>query len=144
MGEIKIGDKVKVHYVGTFKDGTEFDSSVKRETPLDLVIGEGKVLLEFENTIRTMSVGDKKKVHIPCEKAYGEVIKEAITKAPRNEFPEDFRFIIDERIKGDTKSGKPATAVILEVTRTEVTLDMNHPLAGKDLNFEIELLEIEK
>ena len=91
-----------------------------------------------------MSVGDKKKVHIPCEKAYGEVIKEAITKAPRNEFPEDFRFIIDERIKGDTKSGKPATAVILEVTRTEVTLDMNHPLAGKDLNFEIELLEIEK
>ena len=144
MGEIKIGDKVKVHYVGTFKDGTEFDSSVKSETPLDLVIGEGKVLLEFENTIRTMSVGDKKKVHIPCEKAYGEVIKEAITKAPRNEFPEDFRFIIDERIKGDTKSGKPATAVILEVTRTEVTLDMNHPLAGKDLNFEIELLEIEK
>ena len=144
MGEIKIGDKVKVHYVGTFKDGTEFDSSVKRETPLDLVIGEGKVLLEFENTIRTMSVGDKKKVHIPCEKAYGEVIKEAITKAPRNEFPEDFRFIIDERIKGDTKSGKPATAVILEVTRTEVSLDMNHPLAGKDLNFEIELLEIEK
>ena len=144
MGEIKIGDKVKVHYVGTFKDGTEFDSSVKRETPLDLVIGEGKVLLEFENTIRTMSVGDKKKVHIPCEKAYGEVIKEAITKAPRNEFPEDFRFIIDERIKGDTKSGKPATAVILEVTRTEVTLDMNHPLAGEDLNFEIELLEIEK
>ena len=144
MGEIKIGDKVKVHYVGTFKDGTEFDSSVKRETPLDLVIGEGKVLLEFENTIRTMSVGDKKKIHIPCEKAYGEVIKEAITKAPRNEFPEDFRFIIDERIKGDTKSGKPATAVILEVTRTEVTLDMNHPLAGKDLNFEIELLEIGK
>ena len=144
MGEIKIGDKVKVHYVGTFKDGTEFDSSVKRETPLDLVIGEGKVLLEFENTIRTMSVGDKKKVHIPCEKAYGEVIKEAITKAPRNEFPEDFRFIIDERIKGDTKSGKPATAVIVEVSRTEVTLDMNHPLAGKDLNFEIELLEIEK
>ena len=144
MGEIKIGDKVKVHYVGTFKDGTEFDSSVKRETPLDLVIGEGKVLLEFENTIRTMSVGDKKKIHIPCEKAYGEVIEEAITKAPRNEFPEDFRFIIDERIKGDTKSGKPATAVILEVTRTEVTLDMNHPLAGKDLNFEIELLEIGK
>tara|TARA_R110001583_G_scaffold80846_2_gene216418 strand:+ start:126 stop:560 length:435 start_codon:yes stop_codon:yes gene_type:complete len=144
MSEIKIGDKVKVHYIGTLKDGTEFDNSVKRETPLDLVIGEGKVLLDFENTIRTMSVGEKKKVHIPCEKAYGDVIEEAITKAPRNEFPEDFRFIIDERIKGNTKSGKPATAVIVEVSRTEVTLDMNHPLAGKDLNFEIELLEIEK
>ena len=144
MSEIKIGDKVKVHYIGTLKDGTEFDNSVKRETPLDLVIGEGKVLLDFENTIRTMSVGEKKKVHIPCEKAYGDVIEEAITKAPRNEFPEDFRFIIDERIKGNTKSGKPTTAVIVEVSRTEVTLDMNHPLAGKDLNFEIELLEIEK
>jgi len=144
MSNIKIGSKVKVHYIGTLKDGTEFDNSEKRETPLDVVIGEGKVLLDFENTIRTMSVGDKKKVHIPCEKAYGEVIEEAITKAPRSEFPEDFRFIIDERIKGNTKSGKPATATILEVTKTEVTLDMNHPLAGKDLNFEIELLEIEK
>ena len=144
MSKIKIGDKVKVHYIGTLKDGTEFDNSVKRETPLDLVIGEGKVLLDFENTIRTMSVGEKKKVHIPSEKAYGDIIEEAIMKAPRNEFPEDFKFIIDERIKGNTKSGKPATAVIVEVSKTEVTLDMNHPLAGKDLNFEIELLEIEK
>jgi FKBP-type peptidyl-prolyl cis-trans isomerase 2 len=144
MSEIKIGSKVKVHYVGTLKDGTEFDNSIERKTPLEVVIGEGKLLLDFENTIRTMSVGEKKKVYIPSEKAYGDIIEEAIMKVPRNEFPEDFRFIIDERIKGNTKSGKPATAVIVEVTKTEVTLDMNHPLAGKDLNFEIELLEIEK
>lgn len=144
MSEIKLGSKVKVHYIGTYEDGTEFDNSVKRETPLDVVIGEGKVLVDFENTIRTMSIGEKKKVHIPTEKAYGSVVEEAIMKVPRSEFPEEFRFIIDERIKGNTKSGNPTSATILEVTKTEVTLDMNHPLAGKDLNFEIELLEIEK
>tara|TARA_Y100000310_G_scaffold70426_1_gene66065 strand:+ start:393 stop:851 length:459 start_codon:yes stop_codon:yes gene_type:complete len=144
MNDIKIGSKVKVHYVGTLKDGKEFDNSVKRETPLEVVIGEGKVLKDFENTIRTMSVGDKKSVNISSEQAYGEVNPKAILKVPRTEFPKDFRFIIDERIQGNTQKGAPATATILEVTKTEVTLDMNHPLAGKDLNFEIELLEIEK
>ena len=144
MTKIKTGDKVKVHYIGTLKDGKEFDNSIERKEPLELVIGEGKVLKDFENTVRTMSVGDKKSVKISSENAYGEVNPDAILKAPRNEFPEGFRFIIDERIQGNTKTGKPATATILEVTRTEVTLDMNHPLAGKDLNFEIELLEIEK
>jgi len=144
MSNIKIGSKVKVHYIGTLKDGEEFDNSIKRKEPLKMVIGEGKVLKDFENTVRTMSVGDKKSVEILCEQAYGEVNPEAIVKSPRNEFPEGFRFIIDERIQGNTKSGNPATATILEVTKTEVTLDMNHPLAGKDLNFEIELLEIEK
>ena len=144
MSNIKIGSKVKVPYIGTLKDGEEFDNSIKRKEPLKMVIGEGKVLKDFENTVRTMSVGDKKSVEILCEQAYGEVNPEAIVKSPRNEFPEGFRFIIDERIQGNTKSGNPATATILEVTKTEVTLDMNHPLAGKDLNFEIELLEIEK
>ena len=72
-----------------------------------MVIGEGKVLKDFENTVRTMSVGEKKSVEILCEKAYGEVNPEAIVKSPRNEFPKGFRFIIDERIQGNTKSGKP-------------------------------------
>ena len=144
MSEIKIGNKVKVHYVGTLKDGTEFDSSVKRETPLEFTVGDGKVLRDFENTVRTMKIGDKKSIHIPIDKAYGEVNPKAEIKVPRTEFPKEFRFIIDERIQGNTKGGKPATATILEVTKKEVTLDMNHPLAGKDLNFEIELLEIEK
>ena len=144
MNNIDLGKKVKVHYIGTLKDGSEFDNSIERKEPLELTIGDGLVLKDFENTIRTMSVGDKKKVHIPVQDAYGEYLEEALIKSPRNEFPKDFRFIIDERIKGNTKSGKPATATILEVTKTEVTLDMNHPLAGKDLNFEIELLEVEK
>ena len=144
MSEIKIGSKVKVHYVGTLKDGKEFDNSIKREEPLKFTIGDGKVLRDFENTVRTMKIGDKKSLNIPVANAYGEVNPQAEIKVPRTEFPKEFRFIIDERIQGNTKGGKPATATILEVTKKEVTLDMNHPLAGKDLNFEIELLEIEK
>jgi peptidylprolyl isomerase len=144
MSEIKLGSKVKVHYVGKFKDGKEFDSSVKRETPLEFTIGDGKVLRDFENTVRNMGIGDKKTIEISSDNAYGEYRPEAEIKADRKDFPEEFRFIIDERIQGNTKSGKVANATIVEVTKKEVTLDMNHPLAGKDLTFEIELLEIEK
>ena len=144
MTNIKVGKKVKVHYIGTLKDGKEFDNSVAREEPLDFNIGDGKVLRDFENTVRSMEVGEKKAIHIPIDKAYGEVNPKAEIKVPREDFPPEFRFIIDERIQGNTKGGKPATATIVEVSKKEVTLDLNHPLAGEDLNFEIELLEIEK
>ena len=101
------------------------------------------MLRDFENTIRTMKKGEKKSIHIPLEQAYGEYETKAEIKVPREDFPKEFRFIIDERIEGNTKSGNAATATIVEVTKKEVTLDMNHPLAGKNLNFEIELLEVE-
>ena len=90
-----------------------------------------------------MKEGEKKSIFIPLEQAYGKYEEQAEIKVPREDFPKEFRFIIDERIEGNTKSGKAATATIVEVTKKEVTLDMNHPLAGKNLNFEIELLEIE-
>ena len=144
MSEIKIGSKVKVHYIGKLNEGVEFENSYERETPLEFTIGDSKMLIDFENTIRTMKVGDKKSVDIKSERAYGKFKKEAEIKVSREEFPEDFRFIIDERIQGKTKNGQSTTATIREVSKKEVTLDMNHPLAGKDLNFEIELLEIEK
>ena len=144
MSEIKIGSKVKVHYIGKLNEGVEFENSYERETPLEFTIGDSKMLIDFENTIRTMKVGDKKSVDIKSERAYGKFKKEAEIKVSREEFPEDFRFIIDERIQGKTKNGQSTTATIREVSKKEVTLDMNHTLAGKDLNFEIELLEIEK
>jgi len=143
MNSIKVGKKVKVHYIGTFEDGEEFDNSVKREEPLEFNIGDGKVLRDFENTIRVMKIGEKKSIHIPLDQAYGEYEAKAEIKVPREDFPKEFRFLIDERIEGNTKGGKSATATIIEVTKKEVTLDMNHPLAGKNLNFEIELLEVE-
>jgi peptidylprolyl isomerase len=144
MSKIKIGNKVKVHYVGTLEDGNEFDSSVKREKPLEFVIGEGKMIPGFENAIRSMDVGEKKNVKIEPKEGYGDINPEAEMVVPRTDFPDNFRFIIDETIKGKRKDGQPAMAKIVEVTKKEVMLDMNHPLAGKELNFEIELLEIEK
>jgi FKBP-type peptidyl-prolyl cis-trans isomerase 2 len=144
MSEIKLGSKVKVHYVGKLKDGKQFDSSLERKEPLEFTIGDERMLIDFENTVRTMKVGEKKSVDIPKDRAYGEIKSEAEIKVPRADFPEDFRYIIDERIQGKTKNGEGAQATIVEVTKDEVTLDMNHPLAGHDLNFEIELLEIEK
>ena len=142
--KINIGDKVKVHYVGKLPDGTEFDNSRQREKPLEFIVGEGKMLIDFENTVRGMSVGETKSVDIKSSSAYGEIKPEAVTKVPRADFPKEFRFVIDEIIQGRTTKGSLAKARILEVTKEKVTLDMNHPLAGEDLNFEIELLEIEK
>ena len=144
MSEIKLGKKVKVHYIGTLEDGTEFDNSVSRKKPLEFVVGEGKMIRGFENGIRSMKEGDKKKIKIQPNDAYGDINPEAEMVVPRTDFPDDFKFIIDETIKGKRKDGQPAMARIVEVTKKEVTLDMNHPLAGKELNFEIELLEIAK
>lgn len=144
MNSIEIGKKVKVHYVGKLPDGTEFDNSRKRETPLEFIIGEGKMLVDFENTVRGMTIGETKSVDIKSSSAYGNMKPEAVVKVPREDFPKEFRFVIDEIIQGKTTKGALAKARILEVTKEKVTLDMNHPLAGKDLNFEIELLEIEK
>tara|TARA_R110000803_G_scaffold39315_4_gene84830 strand:+ start:19294 stop:19731 length:438 start_codon:yes stop_codon:yes gene_type:complete len=141
--KINIGNKVKVHYVGKLTDGTEFDNSKQREKPLEFIIGEGKMLTSFENTVRGMSVGETKTVNIEYSLAYGNVKPEAVVKVPREDFPKEFRFVIDEVIQGKTTKGVATKARILEVTTDKVTLDMNHPLAGKDLNFEIELLEIE-
>tara|TARA_R110000737_G_scaffold23901_1_gene42591 strand:+ start:130 stop:561 length:432 start_codon:yes stop_codon:yes gene_type:complete len=142
--KINIGNKVKVHYVGKLTDGTEFDNSKKREKPFEFVIGEGKMLIDFENTVRGMSIGETKSVDIESSAAYGSIKPEAVVKVPRIDFPKEFRFVIDEVIQGKTTQGVLTKARILEVTTEQVTLDMNHPLAGKDLNFEIELLEIEK
>ena len=101
------------------------------------------MLTSFENTVRGMSVGETKTVNIEYSLAYGNVKPEAVVKVPREDFPKEFRFVIDEVIQGKTTKGVATKARILEVTTDKVTLDMNHPLAGKDLNFEIELLEIE-
>ena len=117
MSEIKIGSKVKVHYIGKLNEGVEFENSYERETPLEFTIGDSKMLIDFENTIRTMKVGDKKSVDIKSERAYGKFKKEAEIKVSREEFPEDFRFIIDERIQGKTKNGQSTTATIREVRK---------------------------
>ena len=82
MSEIKLGSKVKVHYVGKLKDGKQFDSSLEREEPLEFTIGDERMLIDFENTVRTMKVGEKKSVNIPKDRAYGDIKSEAELKVP--------------------------------------------------------------
>ena len=142
MNKAKTGNKVKVHYIGSLTDGSEFDNSRKREKALEFIIGEGMMIPGFEQGVTGMEIGETKTIDIASKLAYGERNPEARIKVGRDQFPSDFKLIIDEVIQGKTKSGKPALAKIVGVDDKEITLDMNHPLAGKDLKFEVELLEI--
>ena len=136
------GSKVKVHYIGTLNDGSEFDNSYKRGATLDFEVGGGQMIKGFDEAVLDMEVGQKKTVTIPPAEAYGEYSEEANIKVPKSNFPENFEFIQGGLVEGSTESGQPVAALILEIHENEVLMDFNHPLAGESLNFEIELVEI--
>lgn len=140
--KVKNGDSVKVHYVGTLNDGNEFDNSYKRGSTLDFQVGGGQMIKGFDNALVEMSVGDKKKINIKSDEAYGPRREEAIMVVSKENFPPDFVAKEGEMVQGQTENGQPITALVLEVQEKDVILDMNHPLAGEELNFEIELVEI--
>jgi len=140
--KVKNGDSVKVHYIGTLNDGNEFDNSYKRGSTLDFKVGGGQMIKGFDNALIEMEVGDKKSVNLPPEEAYGPRREEAISTVTKDNFPPDFELKEGEMVQGRTESGHPINALILEVQENDVILDMNHPLAGQELNFEIELVEI--
>ena len=140
--KVKKGDSVKVHYVGTLNDGNEFDNSYKRGSTLDFKVGEGQMIKGFDNAVAEMNVGDKKTINIKPEEAYGERKEEAIMAVAKDNFPPDFIAKEGEMVQGRTESGQPINALIIEVQDNDIILDMNHPLAGEELNFEIELVEI--
>jgi peptidylprolyl isomerase len=136
------GSKVKVHYIGTLNDGSEFDNSYKRGATLDFEVGGGQMIKGFDDAVLEMEVGQKKTVTIPPAEAYGEYSDEANIMVPKTNFPENFEFIQGGLVEGSTESGQPVAALILEIHENEVLMDFNHPLAGESLNFEIELVEI--
>jgi len=138
------GSKVKVHYTGTFSDGSEFDNSRLRDEVMEFEVGGTNLITGFSNAVEGMSAGETKTVTITPEEAYGDVIKEAFQTTTRDNFPEDFEFEVGQLITGQSGQGMPFIARIHEVSDENVTLDLNHPLAGKDLTFEIEVLEIEE
>ena len=140
--EVKQGSQVKVNYIGTLNDGTEFDNSYKRGEPLAFTAGAGMMIQGFDNAVMGMTVGDKKSVNIPNAEAYGPQNPEAFMPVPKTNFPEDFKAVVGEMVQGQTESGQPITAAIVEVNDDNIVLDLKHPLAGEDLNFEIELVEI--
>lgn len=140
---IENGDTVKVHYVGTLRDGTEFDSSRQpgRE-PLEFTVGRKQMIPGFENSVKGHEVGDRYTVEIPCEEAYGPVNKQLIFTVDRAQVPPSIPAEVGTPIQLSNEDGRTMYAVIAEVTDTEITLDANPPMAGKDLIFDIEIVSV--
>lgn len=141
MAQAKSGDTVKVHYTGKFADGTVFDSSLDRE-PLEFAIGEGQVIPGFEQAVEGMNTGDTKTVTIPAAEAYGPVNEEMVMEVDRSEFPDDLKPEVGDQLQMTQPDGETFIVSVTNADDTTVTLDANHPLAGKDLIFEIKLEEI--
>lgn len=139
---VKDGDKVKVHYKGTLDDGSEFDNSEKHGKPLEFEVGTSQVIKGFENAVRGMNVDEEKDVNIPVEEAYGQVNPQLVQKVPRKEFPLKEEPKVGMMLVLNHPQGMKIPAKIVEIDDENITLDMNHPLAGKNLNFNIKLVEI--
>ncbi len=141
MRKVQNGDTVKVHYHGTLASGETFDSSEGR-APLEFKVGEGQVIAGFDNAMIDMEVGQSKKVEIPMLEAYGEAHDEMIFKFPKANFPPDFIPELGMSLQMKDQQGNPVPVIIVGIEQEAIVLDANHPLAGRDLIFQIELVEI--
>lgn len=141
MTQVKKGNKVRVHYHGKLSSGSTFDSSEGR-SPLEFEVGSGQVIPGFDNALIDMSVGEKKTVLIPVHEAYGESSSQNVFEFPLENFPSDIKPEIGMELHMNDEAGNSFPVVIKEITEKAVTLDANHPLAGQDLTFDIELVEI--
>jgi peptidylprolyl isomerase len=141
MSQVKSGDTVRIHYTGTLTDGQTFDSSEGRD-PLEFTIGSGQIIPGLEAALPGMTVGDKKTVEVPADEAYGQPDPNAQQAVPRGEIPDDIPLDLGTQLQVQTPQGQVMPVTVVEVTEEQVTLDANHPLAGKDLTFNIELVEI--
>lgn len=141
MPEAKRGDTVKVDYTGKLEDGSVFDTSEGRE-PLKFTIGEDKLIPDFEKAVEGMSVGEEKAIQISAENAYGPYREEGILQINRNEFPEHIKPEVGLQLQIKQPDGQAAIVMVSKVKEDSIILDANHPLAGKDLIFNISLVEI--
>jgi peptidylprolyl isomerase len=141
MAQAKNGDTVKVHYTGKLEDGTVFDTSIERD-PLQFTIGEGRVIPGFEQTVVGMNPGESKTTKIPADKAYGPHRKEMVLVVDRNQFPVDLKPKVGQQLQSRQADGGAMRVTVTDVSESSVTLDANHPLAGKDLTFDVRLVEI--
>jgi len=141
MQQAKSGDKVKVHYHGRLTNGESFDSSAGRE-PLEFEVGSGMVIKGFDDGVTGMKVGEKKTINIPAEQAYGEKNADMVIEYPRDQFPDHIELKTGEQLVMSNPSGQQFQVRIAEIKDDVVLLDANHPLAGEDLVFDIELVEI--
>jgi len=142
MSQAKAGDSVKIHYTGTLDDGTQFDSSEGRE-PLAFELGSGQVIPGFDKAVDGMTVGESKSVNIPAEDAYGPHHPQMIQEVPRSALPDDLEPAEGMGLQAQGPDGQVLNLVVTGVQEESITVDGNHPLAGKALNFDIELVSID-
>ncbi len=136
---VQAGQKVTIHYVGTFDDGTQFDSSHDRGTPLEVEAGVGRLIPGFDKALMSMEVGEVREIAVPPAEAYGERNPEAVETVPRAAFPPEMPLTEGQQVQGEGPMG-PVLCTVMSISDEAVTLDMNHPLAGQNLNFKIEML----
>ena len=137
----KNGREVRVHYKGTFTDGTVFDNSYDRGETIGFTVGAGDMIPGFDNAVNGMKVGETKTVTLVSTDAYGPRNPDGVQQVNKEFFPNDFNFEPGQTVEGQVGE-QPVRGIINEVDEETVTIDFNHPLAGKDLNFQIELVEV--
>jgi FKBP-type peptidyl-prolyl cis-trans isomerase 2 len=142
MSGAKSGDRVQVHYTGRFDDGSVFDTSEGRD-PLAFQLGESQVVPGFEKAIMGMETGEKKTVTILSDEAYGPRVAQLTFTVPRANLPDGYDPSEGEMMRLETKDGRQMDVLVAAADENNVTLDGNHPLAGQDLTFDIELVSVE-
>lgn len=141
MSEASSGNTVKIHYTGRFEDGTVFDTSADRD-PLEFTVGSGQVIPGMDNAVTGMKVGDNQTVSIPPEEAYGTHDERLVQEVPKKMLPEDMTPAIGMQLQSQTPDGQTMQLVVTEVADETITVDANHPLAGRVLEFDIELVAV--
>ena len=141
MSHAKSGDTVKIHYTGTLADGTQFDSSAGRD-PLEFTLGSGQVIPGFDKAVEGMTVGDSKSVNITAQDAYGPRHEQMVQDVPKSALPDDLEPAEGMSLQARGQDGRVVNLTVTHVGDEAITVDGNHPLAGKDLNFDIQLVEI--
>lgn len=141
MSEVKQNDTVKVHYTGKLEDGKVFDSSADRD-PLEFKVGEGKIIPGFENAVIGMNVGDSKEFKIEPDDAYGQVRNDLFEEVSKQQLPEDLEPKVGMELLSKTPDGQELRVRVSEVKDESIVIDANHPLAGEELYFEIQLVDV--
>jgi peptidylprolyl isomerase len=139
--QVKSGDVVRVHYTGTLEDGSQFDSSVGR-APLEFTVGAGQMIAGFDAGVVGMAVGEKKTILIDPDHGYGQKDPTAIIEFPSSNIPEGMTVEVGMKLNLQNQYGQPVPVVVMEVKEEVIVMDANHFLAGKDLTFEVEIVEI--
>ena len=139
---VKKGDRIKVQYTGTLQDGTIFDKS-KEEEPLEFTVGSGQIIPGFDKAVEGMKLNEEKKVTLKPEDAYGKRDETAIREFPKSSLPENFKPEKGMVIRLQDQTGRAIPGTVTDITENNITIDLNHPLAGKDLTFNIKVIGIE-